>query len=153
MTDRWLESLLWTSWCIISAQSCFRFAFIHFAPCVYCLVLSLLLLYWSRLSFRASVLLRCPLLPTLMLFSASIIEFLQGRMRFPALKPGLLSQPRRGTKSVGHFNRHAGNRKGVGRFEGTLAVNLSWLEWERHSRCTVLYTQFHRPWCTLLPFR
>lgn len=57
-------------------------------------------------------------------FSASIIAFLQGGLRFPAFQPCLLSQPSRGSKSMGHLNGLAENGKRFGGFYGALAVNL-----------------------------
>lgn len=89
----------------------------------------------NDLKEKASPLICCSLLLTLLkLFSASIIEFLQGGLRFPAFQPFLLSPPSRGTKSMVCLNRHGGNGKGLTVLRGQLAVNLSWTELKLCSR-------------------
>lgn len=68
----------------------------------------------ATLSFKQTNKRCCSLLLTLLkLFSAYIIAFLQGGIRFPAFQPFLLSQHSRGTKSMGHLNRDAGTKKGL----------------------------------------
>lgn len=113
----------------------------------------------NDLKEKASLLIGRSLLLTLLkLFSATIIEFLQGGLRFPAFQPFLLSPPSRGTKSMVCLNRHAGNGKGVDASSGTAGgkFKLTWVEALQQTDANlsrlITRSHFHKPWCSFAAY-